>query len=304
MIKKVPRTDRNAGSAKILKRRMAYLEDRDVDQHRGLIICPSANYNCSSDSAEDFEQRCLISHEEYLSSPERSRGGKPSKRIFEEFIYSSPEGAHMTALERKSAEMMLVNDFARHSAVRCGWHVNETSGRCDLHVLIAAKNSEWPARLTISSEFGNGKKNILTVINRVSQDIVDELNQAREKLDLSKLKSAREVYRERLAKKGKPSLAHEVAKAIGLKGKGKGNTLRTLRTLREVVESLGYEVTRDNDNFISVKFDGKKRAMRYNKQDLHDDISGFRQEIEKGLELSKKSKAKMLKAAGPDIEVS
>lgn len=257
MIKPIKRSIARAGSLKILKRRVEYLEDRNHADHKKLIIYTSVNYNCAGPRGIDFEEQCLKAHKEYLSSPERSRGGKPNQRLFEEFIYSSPEGSHLNELERKAIELTLVNNFARHSAVRCGWHVNEISGRCDLHVLIAAKNSDFPARLTIASEFGDGKKNIISVINRVNEEIILDLNETRE----TKLKSTMQVYRERQASLGKPSLASELAKA----------GVEEPYQIRGAIEDLGYEVTRESEETVSVKFPGKLRAKKYNREKLLSD---------------------------------
>lgn len=262
MIKPIRRSTGRAGSLKILKRRITYLEDKTHEDHKKLTIYNSVNYNCSGPKGQDFEAQCVKAHKEYLASPERSKGGKPNKRLFEEFIYSSPEGAHLNELERKIIEMTIVNNFARHSAVRCGWHVNEKSGRCDLHVLIAAKNSDWPARLTIASQFGDGKPNIIGVINKVSDGIIQDLNKSRE----TKLKSAMSVFRERKAEMfGKrPSLAGELA-SLDIAPKD----------LRRGIEGLGYEVTRENDKTISVKFPGAKRASKYNRADLIREMATF-----------------------------
>lgn len=262
MIKPIKRSIGRAGSLKILKRRIDYLEDRNHADHQGLVIYSSKNYNCAGPKGADFQSQCLKSHKEYLSSPERSRGGKPNQRLFEEFIYSSPEGAHLNELERTAIEMTLVNNFARHSAVRCGWHVNEKSGRCDLHVLIASKNSDWPARLTIASEFGDGKKNIISVINRVSEEIILDLNETR----ATKLKSAMTVHRELQRTSGKPSLAVELAKA----------GVEEPEQLKGAIEGLGYEVTRESEETVSVKFPGKPRAKKYNKENLISNILDVR----------------------------
>lgn len=265
MIKPIKRSTGRAGSLKILKRRIEYLEDRNHADHQKLVIYNSVNYNCSGSSGKAFEVQCVKSDKEYLASPERSKGGKPNRRLFEEFIYSSPEGAHLNELERKAIELTLVNNFARHSAVRAGWHVNEKSGRCDLHLLIASKNSDFPARLTLSSEFGGGKKNIISVINQVSEEIILDLNETRE----TKLKSAMEVHREKKAALGKPSLAVELAKKRGVEEP---------EDIRKAIEDLKYEVTRDSDTHISIKFPGKVRAQKYNKDKLLSDIVSARVE--------------------------
>lgn len=261
MIKQIKRRDARAGSIKILQRRITYIENSNDPDHKGLVVYPSVNYNCASTTGQGFLEQCLKADELYRSSPQRHKGGRPSPRLFEEFIYSTPEGAHLNEMERKQTELTLVNTFARHSAVRLSWHVNETSGRCDLHLLVAAKNDDWPASLTISSQFGNGKAHIIATINRVSKAIIKSLNKTRPK----KLKSAMEIHKERIGEltgKKKPTLALELAE-LGL----------APDELRKSIEQLGYSVTRENETTISVKFPGGKRAHRYNKADLIKEIA-------------------------------
>jgi hypothetical protein len=183
-------------------------------------------------------------------------------RLFEEFIYSTPKGANLTEAERESTELMLVNEFSRHAACRVAWHSNAETGRSDLHLLIASKNDDFPSTLTIWSKFGgSGKKNIITTINRLSKDIIKKLNKTRSKD--KKLKSAPQVYRDNLeTNKDIKSLAQELAELKLAPDE-----------LREGLETLGYEITRENDETVSVKFPGSLKAKRYNKANLFRDIA-------------------------------
>lgn len=264
MIKPIKRSNNRAGSAKVLRRRVSYLEDRNHKDHLNLTIFKSRNYNCEGPKGVDFEKQCLKTHKDYLTSPERSKGGKPSSRLFEEFVYSTPLAANLNEKERTFIERQLVNTFARNSAARAGWHVNKETGRGDLHLLIAAKDNDHPAKLTISSKFSNKKESIISVINRVSEEIILFLNDTR----ATKLKSAMQVFRERRAARGRPSLASELAKL----------EVEEPEQLRAAIESLGYEVTRNNDRTISVRFETSARAKKYNKENLLVDIVDARVE--------------------------
>lgn len=268
MIKPIRRSVSRAGSLKILQRRVAYLEDKTHKDHKDVTICRSLNYNCKGPKGKDFENQCVKTHNQYLASPERSRGGKPNKRLFEEFVYSTPEGAHLDEKERRNIEKLLVNSFAPHSAVRAGWHVNQSSGRCDLHLLFSSKNDDWPTGLTLASKFSNGKQNLISVINKVSEKIIQGFNKARPQ----KLKSAMTVNRERKAALyGKhPNLVEELAKLF-----------ISPNELSKGIKDLGYEITRENDKTISIKFPTSKRACRYNKADLIREMASFKV-IEKG----------------------
>jgi hypothetical protein len=255
MIKQLKRLKVRASSLKTLQSRIVYLENQQHEDHQDVVVYPSVNYNCGGQPGKAFVNEVIKADELYFASPDRQKGGKPSTRLFEEFVYSTPMGAFLNANERKEIELSLVNSFARHAAVRLGWHVNETTGRSDLHILIAAKNNDWPAKLTLPSQFGHGKPCIISVINRVSKEITDNMNKTRPE----KLKTAIEVHKEK--EQLRTGKTHNLAKELAPLGLAPDE-------LREGIESLGYSVTRENENTISVKFPNSKRASRYNKHEL------------------------------------
>ncbi len=259
MIKPIPRNVRRASSFKVLRRRIAYIEDSKHPDHASVVVHRATNYNCDSQKPEDFENGCLRADKAYREERSKKRHGKSSKRIFEELVYSTPRASHVNDLERKTIETTLVNTFARHSPCRLAWHENERSGRSDLHILVAAKTDGWPPSMTLSSEFGGGKKSILSTINRVSNAIIKTLNKTRD--GKNKLKSAQQVHKDKVKKiLGKKSvdLASELADLNFAPGE-----------VRSAIESLGYEITRENEASISVLFPGAKRANRFNKDQLN-----------------------------------
>jgi hypothetical protein len=262
MIKPITRKPSNASSAAILRKRIRYIEDKKHPDHAKVSVYKATNYRCSNATGKAFEKACISSNEAYQKSKERRLGGRKTMRLFEEFIYSTPKGANLTEAERESTELMLVNEFSPHSACRVAWHSNAETGRSDLHLLIASKSDDYPPVLTIWNKFGgSGKKNIITAINRLSKDIINKLNKTRAKD--KKLKSAQQVYRDILeTDKDIKSLAEELAELKLAPAE-----------LREGLETLGYEITRENEETVSVKFPGSLKAKRYNKANLFRDIA-------------------------------
>jgi hypothetical protein len=261
MIKPIKRKPANASSVAILRKRIRYIEDKKHPDHKHLVVHKATNYRCNVTS-KAFEKACVNANKLYQKSDQRQKGGRKSQRLFEEFIYSTPKGAHLTEAERKSTELMLVNEFSRHAACRLAWHTNNETGRSDCHVLIAAKNDDFPPTLTIWSQFGgSGKKHIFTTINRLSKDIIKKLNKTRSKD--KQLKSAQQVYRNILkTDKDIKSLAQELAE-LNL----------APAQLHKGIKKLGYEITRENEETVSVKFPGSVKAKRYNKANLFRDIA-------------------------------
>jgi hypothetical protein len=254
----ISRSKQRAKSQKVLRGRVSYLEDRNHESHKGKIIFPAQNLNCQSQSGEDFVSECVRTDEAYQES-RLGKPGRPSDALFVEIVYSSPTGAHLNDLERDSIAKIALNQFARNTACRYAWHVNEHTGRADLHCLLAAKDDDYPPRIALWRDFGGKKgKHLYASMDRLGTSIAKELNKKRS--PEKHLKSAEQVHKENISKitgKKKLDLASELA------------PLKLSQAeLVEGIESLGYEVTKETDTNVSVMFPGSKRAARFNKPDL------------------------------------
>lgn len=91
MIKLTPRSSRKASSAITLNDRIRYISDRKDPDHIGKLIHRAKNYNCPAQSGGDFADEVIRLHAKYKKRREGKRG-KRSSRLFEEIIYSTPEG--------------------------------------------------------------------------------------------------------------------------------------------------------------------------------------------------------------------
>jgi hypothetical protein len=254
----ISRNKQRAKSQKVLRGRVAYLEDREHTAHIDKIIYPARNLNCPGPGGEDFVSECVRADEAYQLS-RLGKSGRPSSTLFIEIVYSSPTGAHLNDLERDSISAIALNQFARNTACRYAWHSNPKTGRADLHILLAAKDDDYPPRISLWRDFG-GKDgaHLYASMDRLGTTIVKDLNKKRS--PDRQLKSAEQVHKEKVRKltgKKKPDLAKELA-PLNL----------SQAELVEGIKSLGYNVTKDTETNVSILFPGSKRAARFNKSEL------------------------------------
>lgn len=263
MIKLVKRSTRRAASAAILAERVDYISDHAHPDHKNKTIYPAKNYNCPNNSSKTFIDQVHKLEEAYRQARKGKRG-KRSPRLFEEVVYSSPHGGNLTALERESVEAMLINLFARTTACRTAWHVDQVTGRADLHVFLAAKNLDYPPRLTLWADYGGeGGRHIYAEFDKLDSTIANHLNGNPNRK--TKLKSASKIHKERVGVGNSPSLAQEIAAVT------KDNV--TIANIGKVITSLGHSVPKTTSRSISVIFAGRKKPRRFNLEDLLADIA-------------------------------
>lgn len=165
MIKVVKRSTLRSASVKKLKERVHYISDSNHKDHLKKIILPARNYNCLGQSPEDFVGEVVRLGDVYLDY-RNGKPGKRSNRLFEEIVYSSPFDAWLIDLERDAIESVIMARLGLKTACRTAWHIDIENGRADLHVFFAAKNAEYPPKVTLWANFG-GKdgKNLLAELD-------------------------------------------------------------------------------------------------------------------------------------------
>jgi hypothetical protein len=264
MIKHVKRSTPRAASQAILAERVVYISNPSHPDHSGKTIHPARNHNCSEQSPEGFIAETIRLDDQYRKSREGKRG-KRSRRLFEEVVYSSPHAANLTSLERESVEAMIINLIGRTTTCRTAWHVDEATGRADLHVLLGAKNSDYPPKVTLWADFGGKSgRHIFAEFDRIDQRITQQLNRAPERVP--KLKSANDVHQEQVGKVigNKLTLAAEIA--------AQTQNPITSDNIAETIKALGHSVTRLTAHTVSVVFRGRQKARRFNLDVLLGDV--------------------------------
>lgn len=236
------------------------MADQDHPDHggKGKLVCPSRNYNCGP-SLKEYLMAVAAAHalgtrriKKHKASSKA--GGNPTKDLFLEFIYASPEGSYPTAEERKLIEAMHVALF-RGCAIRCAWHLNPATGIHDLHILVAARDRYGNATM---NRFGDGKPTFVTVRNRLDQEICDILNSNRvvvfEPVNVLHRRNLGERLGTKLTELWK-MIAHSTREII------------TRENLSDVIKALGHEVTNAatliDDKCAFVIFNGRQETKHF-----------------------------------------
>jgi len=269
----VDRSTSRASSLVVLGKRVFYISNPDDPNHAGRkkkLILGAQNYNVPDDdqSPEAFISAVVRTDTEYTECRTGKRG-KCSRRVFEELIFSTEPGAWLTEEERDEIEKRIVSRFGGMSVCRTAWHIDEKTGRCDLHVLLSAKNLDFPPTMTLWAEFGGrGRDHLYAAMDSLDIEITRYLNRTPERQQ-AKLKSAQRRHRELTTEfLGKRTpLDTELARFF-LNRKRPGELDE--KVLISGIKSLGHEIVGPIGRTVSIRFNGRKKLRRYNLTDLHD----------------------------------
>lgn len=255
MIKRIRHSTRKASSHKHLSKRVDYLEDRDHPNHINKEITCACNYRCGNSSSDFITE--VLSLDALYQLARKGRPGRPGRRLFEEIVYSSPKGAGLDDYERKWIERKMIALLARKTACRVAWHIDPTTGRSDMHVLLAARTQTNPPTTTIWSEF-KGARHIFVEFDRWDEGITTFLNSRR---PASPLKTARKI---RIDKYAPQEFASELAKIA--------TKTVTPENLSELITQAGHKVVSEKERTICIIFKGRTRSLRYNSAKLIEEI--------------------------------
>ncbi len=260
MNKLVRRSGVKAASRACLIKLVEYISDPKHKDHIGKILGIARNRNCDSQSADDFIRTVIRAEHDYRDW-RRGKQGKRGTRIFEEIIFSTPEGTWTNEHERQKIADLIIERFCAQAAARENSHCNPETGRDDIHIIFAAKTRDYPPQLTLWSRFGSGGDNLNAEFDRLDVEIIEMLNQNPERAK-RKLKSATRVRKDEAQKLigAKPTLAAEIA--------AKTLSPIDMDNLRAVIEGLGHKVTRLTSRAVSVVFNGRAKPRRFNIEDL------------------------------------
>lgn len=268
MIKKTKFSKASKERGKTLSDRINYISDPTHPNHIGKNIFAAKNYLCEDNSPEAFENKAVEVYGKY-DRHRKGKQGNRSKKLFEEHIFSSPEGAFLSEKEKGLLEKAVIDDGFCFVAVRTAWHDNPHTGRSDLHILSAGYTEDIPPRVHLTTDFGHGKRDFLLTLERAERDALDVINSRREKS--RKIFSAREVKRKNMKKAGVETLSQKLAAVWD----------GTNQTIKEALQKLGYRVERLTKKSVSVisaerlkSNSGKApRPRRYNLDTLREGLS-------------------------------
>lgn len=202
----------------------------------------------------------------------RCRGGKLGKRshrLVEELVYSSMVGAWLTAEERQEIEKRIVARFGSLAVCRTAWHVDEKTGRCDLHVLISAKNMDYPPSLTLWANFGGrDRDHIYATMDSLDVEITRFLNRRPERQKTIKSAKLRHMEATVEVIGRRVPLADELAWYFY---KIEKPAKIDEDAITAAIKALRHKVLKVPGRSVSVVFRGRKEPRRYNLADLMDE---------------------------------
>lgn len=259
MIKLEQKRARNKlSSVKALRDHCAYLADSSNKDHIGKTLVAPVNHWCNGNSIEEFIKECTKARETFAKA-RKGKPGRPSNRLWEEVIYSTPYGARPTRAARDAITALLIQEIAPDSAARSAWHLDERSGRADLHIIIAAKTTGYPPSTTLWETHGKrDSEHLLAHFNRIDDEIAD----------FTGVKSASKTRKDKLRKEGIitddiSSLADHLSRLpIAI----------TPEILQHAIRTMGHKVTKISKRSISIIWKKRKQARRYNIEKLLGDI--------------------------------
>lgn len=143
MTKRFRYKPRSRKSAARLHSRVVYLTDPNAASHAGKIeIEPAKNRFCRDHTSAGFEEKLATLRETYGQS-RIGHSGKTTEKRWEEWCYSPPEGADLSAGERELIERLLLEAVFPFVATRTAWHLNKETKRADLHIIVSAYTEDF-----------------------------------------------------------------------------------------------------------------------------------------------------------------
>jgi hypothetical protein len=151
-----------------------YLEDPTHEDHEGITLLPGLNYNCGP-SRSDLVAAVERMHENYIEIKDATNVNKRTHNLWDEVIVNPGEGCYITAEERGVIEREAISKICPDSPARATWHINEQTGKCDLHIVFAVKRPN--GKLTLErTNIGQSIK-----WDAIDQFVADLLNNSKKK---------------------------------------------------------------------------------------------------------------------------
>jgi len=242
-----------------LEQRAKYLGDQNHPNHLNKIVLPPRNVHCVGDSALAIRVAAAVKFDSYLCH----RGGKRGKRTrrkWEEIVYSTPPSTQedekgkmlpcLTQDERDRIESVFLKGPIQGCPARLAWHIDQESGRCDLHVLVSAINDR--AVVWLNDGFGKGQQNLKLELERLVELALELINLRRR--GQHPILTARQAHDRNRRKAGKLTLAEKLA---GQQWDGR------IASLPRVLIELGYELIKLTEKQIVIQAQNSAKILRY-----------------------------------------
>jgi hypothetical protein len=214
-------------SASDMVKMLAYCLDKKHPRHKNVIIDDLVQHNISPPP----DPPTLL-----LSAAARKPKRNPPKSQGRSLIYRTPDGANLTACEKKQMADAFVNAITRGRLEAYSiWHFDVERGSNDLHIIFPSLDRE-----------GNAADWNPVRIKAVENATLELINLGRDKK--SKIKSVKEVKNDR-------STNNLFERLLVFKSLTKSNLI-------DRVMELGVQVTRrSGDNWFSVGLGGRSKRL-------------------------------------------
>jgi len=266
MLKLVKRSVSDSSSLVVLKIRIVYLESKDHPNHKNKHVQVAKNHHLIDQSANAFIAATLLLRKKYTIS-RRGKCGKRTSKLFDEFIYRTPQKIKLTPKEKEKIALMIIKAVAPNCACRYGWHLGDDNSGDDLHVFSTAITMDEQPKVNLSSQFGSSQgKSIHGVLAKLDKKIAGLLQENPE--HTAPLATPIEIRISKKARKKKGTkLANNLAKI-------KGDI--TSNNISQKIASLGHKVTKITKKGIVVIFKGSDKKYWHCLVKLFGDINFYR----------------------------
>ncbi len=265
MIKFAPHSSTALTRLSELEKRAAYIADQKHTNHAGKTILGVRNVNCPGASVTALRIAVILKFEDYVFSRKGRRGKRSSKKWLE-IIYSSPPSTRrdengkivpcLDATERALIEEAIITEGPpKDCPARLGWHIDDNTGRCDLHIVVSTINDG--DRVWTNDGFGHGGKNLNLEFERIEAKALEAINRNRE--PEHRILTPRQVRHRKLKKLGRKTLAEKLAAA---------NWDGMRASLRNVLQQLGYIILTMTPKRVRVRLKSSTKTVAYNLETL------------------------------------
>lgn len=217
---------------------------------------------------------------------ERRSVGRPIEITAWHWIVRTPQGAELNEAEKEKITTELREEFGNPRTCEA-WH-NHSDGASDLHML--ALNRDEDGNALKGDVAPRMRRKLIAVMDRVH----DEINVQRKREGRPLIETMKEARKRIASEKGLNLLAEMIADRA--RQAKLGNWLQIKQHIPRWVADAGHKITRNNDDIVSVKYQGTKKAKRHRWDYLRRDVMAM-------MVASSPQKSKVSVSTAPEVKV-
>jgi hypothetical protein len=243
-------------TAKGVQRLVGYIGDAKHPNHADKIVSPLKFWHSAKACTPDAFAVCISLG--IIKANAAKAKGRKIENLADHEIIRLPDWANLAVEERDFIETKIMAAYPSSPAASA-WHIDSSTGSCDLHVLRANFVPQMPGRSR------RQRGNPIRFLRSLCDDIHDELNRRRGARGAAHIETMIEVRRRKLKDRGLRSLAEQLSELTEI----------DWENLPKIIAELGHAVPRYNPArfTVSVLFYGGRKACRYDVRDLKEEVS-------------------------------